>query len=583
MIKYLKTSTIALVCSLVMMSGCYELDRFPQDRLSTETFWQTELQAKQGITACYQAFKWAEVYWRFFGMDCLSDIGVGYDDAGYWDISRGIWTPRTAYVTNRWQQSYQGVSLTNNVIRNVAGMEISEEVKKTIVAEAKFLRAVYYNFLLVHFGGVPIYDESTDYNKEYMTLHKPRSTAEETRAFILADLQEAVDNLPVAWAAGDYGRATRGAAHALRGRVYLYNKQFDLALRDFEEIVLDPDGRGYGYQLHPNYAELFTKTADRSSEMIFAVQNYGVDGFAFGMPYAHFMGSNASVGTSWNNVMPSPSLVDSYELKDGRPFNWNEFIPGYNESREVKEKTLRATLSSDFKTVASYPEFHEELLDMYEQRDPRMKETIILPYTNYLGFIANAPKMTEFVYATGVAIVNGFIVVNRYNNANNYMYLFRKFVPEGNLGGALPPGYRQHVPFNFPIIRYADVLLMLAECYNETGRYAEAVRYINEVRQRPSTNMPAINSGPAWLEAHTRDAIFERIRHERAVELAAEGLRYYDLRRWGLMKEVMNRNVTDAVGNLIYAAKFEDRDYLWPIPIVEMEINPNLTQNPGWH
>ena len=572
--------SIFLICC--MLTSCYKLDRYPQDRLSSGTFWQSEDQLKQAIAACYQSMKWQEVYWRFFGMDCISDIGIGYDDAGYIDISRGIWTPRTGYVTNRWQQTYEGVARVNNLIRNVTEMDVDAESKQLVIAEARFLRALYYNFLLVHFGGVPLYDETTDYNQDYLTLQKTRATADETRAFIIADLQEAIQTLPVAWPTSDYGRATKGAAHALLGKVYLYNEEYKLAATEFEEIVMDPNGLGYGYSLYPNYADLFKDAGDESSEMIFAVQNYGVDGFALGMPYAHFMGSNAAIGTSWNNVMPSPELVDSYELKDGRPFDWDDFIPGYNDSREIREKTLRATLTPDFKSVATYPEFHDELLAMYDQRDPRMQETIILPYTHYLGFIANEEKMTEFVYATGVAIVNGFTVVNRYNNASNYMYLFRKFVPEGNLGGALPPSFRANVPVNFPIIRFADVLLMLAECYNEEGRTDEAVALINRVRQRPSTNMPAINSGPQWLEAHTKEAVFERIKHERAVEFAAEGLRYYDLRRWGLIQDVMNKDVTDAMGNLIYTTKFDNKDLLWPIPAVEIEMNPNLTQNPGW-
>lgn len=575
-------SKLTIISSLLMLFGCYELDRFPEDKLSSATFWQNEAQAKQAIAACYQSMRLQETYYRFFGMDCISDIGIGYDDAGYIDISRGIWNPRTAYVSNRWQQSYEGVARSNNVIRNVVGMDIDENVKNTIIGEAKFLRALFYNFLLTHFGGVPLYDESVDYNQDYQNLHAERVSAEDVKDFILEDLRVAIASLPIIWPTDDYGRATKGAAYALRGKVYLYNEQYDLALQDFEEIVDDPNGEGYGYELNPNYADLFTNEADRSNEMIFAVQNYGVEGFPLGMPYAHFMGSNATLGTSWNNVMPSPDLVDSYEWKDGRPFDWDEFIPGYTENKAIREKTWRATLTADFTRVAQYPEAHQDLLEMYDQRDPRMQETIILPYTNYLGFIANEERMTEFVYASGVALVNGFVVVNRYNNGTNYMYLYRKFVPEGNLGGNLPPGYRANVPFNFPIIRYADVLLMLAECYNETGKIDEAVDLINRVRQRPSTNMPAINSGPSWLEARSKDVVFERIKHERAIELAAEGHRYYDLRRWGLMSQLMNRNITDAVGNLIYTAKFENKDQLWPIPAVEIEVNPNLTQNPGW-
>lgn len=576
---YATTKIMLPVILISLLSGCYELDLYPTSALSPGTFWKTDEHAKQSVNSCYQALKWNETFYRFFGMDCLSDIGTGYDDAGYWDIARGTWTTSIGYALNRWRNSYDAIARTNIAIKNISESEtISEEVKKHTIAEAKFLRALFYNHLLNHFGGVPLYDETTDYNKDYMDMTKPRSSEAETREFILKDLDAAIADLPVTWPAADHGRATRGAAHALKGRVNLYAKQYDAAISDFEEIVLDPSGRGYGYELYPDYADLFTPTADRSSEMIFAIQNYSDGTYAMGMPYAWYMGSNACLGTSWNNVMPSVELADMYELKDGRKFNWDDFIPGFNDSKEVREETFMATLSADGKTVATYPKYYNELLNIYEQRDPRMQQTLILPYTKYLGFVANKDKECEYVVATGVATINGFIVVNRGYKA----YLFRKFVPEGNMGGTLQPTHRGHVAINFPLIRYADVLLMLAECYNEKGRTDDAVKYINMVRQRPSTNLPALNSGPAWLEARTKEAVFERIVQERAVEFPAEGLRYYDIKRWGLIKEIQNKPEKDFLGNTIYENKFEDKDYYWPIPLQEMDRNPNLEQNPGW-
>lgn len=202
-----------------------------------------------------------------------------------------------------------------------------------------------------------------------MELKKPRATAQETRNFILKDLTDAINVLPAKQAPAENGRATKGAAYALRGKVYLYNKQYDLAAKDFEEIVLDPSGKGYGYQLYPDYAGLFLPGGDESSEMIFAIQTYSEVGFLAGMPYAHYMGSNATLGTSWNNVMPSVELVDSYETKDGHPFNWDNYIPGYNGSNTVREETLKATLSADFKTVAAYPKNKAKLLAMYLKAD----------------------------------------------------------------------------------------------------------------------------------------------------------------------------------------------------------------------
>lgn len=577
----MKNKIILLVGVIVLtaiLPSCYDLDRFPQDKLSSGTFWKTDAHAKQAIMSCYQAMKQSEVYNQFFSMDCLTDIGTGYDAQGYWVISRSTWTADDAIARNRWQQTYEGVARANIAIFNISQSEtISEDVKTQTIGEAKFMRALYYFFLINHFGDVPIYDETWDYNANYMDMTNPRDAIGKVRDFIINDLETAINNLPVVWPKSDYGRATKGAAYALRGKVYLYNQQYDLALKDFEEIVLDPNGKAYGYELYPDYAELFLPGGDESSEMIFAIQNMsGTGSFNLGMPYAHYMGSNAAIGVSWNNAMPSAELVDSYELKDGRPFDWDEFIPGFNENKEIREKTFIATLSEDKKTVAQYPEYYDELLDMYEQRDPRMKQTIILPYTNYIGWVGNQNKDCEYVVATGVTTANGFIVVNR----GYKTYLYRKFVPEGDMGGLV--NSRSHIPINYPIIRYADVLLMLAECYNELDQVDKAIACINQVRQRPSTNLPGLNSGPTWLEARTKQDVFKRIMQERAVEFPAEGHRYYDIKRWKLGVEMLNGDEVDFIGTSIYVNKFEEKDYLWPIPTAERDRNPNLTQNPNW-
>ena len=143
---------------------------------------------------------------------------------------------------------------------------------------------------------------------------------------------------------------------------------------------------------------------------------------------------------------------------------------------------------------------------------------------------------------------------------------------------------RSHSPVDFPLIRYADVLLMLAECYNENGNQKAAVEMINKVRQRPSTNMPAINNGDPWMKATTKEEVFQRIVHERAVELACEGHRFGDLKRWGLCEEKLNYEYDDIVGQKLFARKFVARDYKFPIPKEEILRNPALgeQQNPGW-
>ncbi|MDE7147861.1 MAG: RagB/SusD family nutrient uptake outer membrane protein, partial [Duncaniella sp.] len=131
----------------------------------------------------------------------------------------------------------------------------------------------------------------------------------------------------------------------------------------------------------------------------------------------------------------------------------------------------------------------------------------------------------------------------------------------------------------FPLLRLGDVLLMLAEAYNESGATDKDIVEVNKVLAR--VDMPGLDSGPAWLAVGNKEEMAERIRRERAFELAGEGQRYWDLRRWGLLEESV-KDATDIFGDLMYTRSYQPRHELWPIPLVEMERNLNLTQNPGW-
>lgn len=555
-----------------LMSSCYDLDQYPHDKLNSGTFWKTETHAHQGMMSIYNVMKNTNVFGTYFSMDGLAETGWGMLE----DIGQGTYTGRSSTVQSKWQSLYEGVARANVLLQNIDNVEMAEEQKARYKGEARFMRALYYFQLLDLFGGVPLYDETTVVSNDFMNMKKPRSSADEVRQFILDDLQEAINVLPVHWEQTEYGRATRGAAVALRGKVKLYNKDYVGASADFEEIVYDPEGRGYGYGLYPDYAKLFTPEGDTSNEMIFAIQNMGGTGTEYGMPFGLRLGSRSSYGGGWNSFTPTDVLVDMYEKKDGTKFDWEEYIPGFTTSKDIQKETFLAELTNG--VVSKYPEKKELIRQIYENRDPRLEQTIITPYAMYYGCNGTTPKWMEFVLAPGTNENYGYIR----NNRGWFDYLWRKFVPEGDMNGTLTN--REHVPINFPLIRYADVLLMLAECYNEQNRQDDAVALINQVRQRPSTNMPALNSGPAWLEARTKEEVFKRIDHERAIELACEGHRFGDLKRWGLCEERLNFTYDDILGMDRYVRVFVERDYLWPIPAVEFERNENLEgqQNPGW-
>ena len=552
--KYLIAATTAVT---LLLSGCYDLNRVPADQLSSSKFYKNEEHAKEAMMAVYSAMKYEDTFGLQFSMDGLGGIAMGYDNPSYQTFQRGTYDVKNDKVLSKWKHLYEGVARANGVLQNVDKCEMSDQLKAQYKAEAKFMRALYYFALMDFWGGVPLYDETLVVNDSYNKMTNPRSTADSVRTFILKDLDAAVAGLPEKWGKADYGRATKYAALAFKGKVHLYNRDYQKATDCFKQVI----GSGL-YALYDDYANLFKPGGDESSEMIFAIQNMGGVGTDLGMPMCFYMGSRESYGSCWNNVMVSPHFVDTYEYKDGRPFDWDDWFPGIKTDDKIKVKT--------------YPAAKGKLLEMYAQRDPRMNATVLLPYTKYIGWYANAQEDCEFVIAPSITSGKGYVRVN----GNYEIYLWRKFVPEGNMGGAL--NNRAHTPINFPLIRYADVLLMLAECQNELGDQEGAVKLINQVRARKSVEMPGINSGPDYLKATTKAEVFERIRHERAVELAGEGHSFSDMKRWKLLETLNGRTEKDITGRFRYTRVVTARDYLWPIPADEIEKNDKLTQNPNW-
>uniref|UniRef100_A0AB33IVA1 RagB/SusD family nutrient uptake outer membrane protein n=2 Tax=unclassified Prevotella TaxID=2638335 RepID=A0AB33IVA1_9BACT len=565
-----KIYSIILGLPLILtLSGCYDLERVPADQMSASTFYQNEEQTKEAMMAVYSNMQNDHAFGMQFAMDGLGGIAMGYGVYSYQNFQVGTYDVNNSWILNKWTYLFEGVARANNVLQNAEKAKMSDDLKKQYKAEAKFMRALYYFTLMDFFGEVPIYDETVVITDSYADMKKPRNSMDEVRTFILNDLTEASTVLPEKWGKSDAGRATKYAATALMGKVYLYKKDYKNAAANFKKVI---DSKQF--ELYNDYAGLFKPGGDESSEMIFAIQNMGGVGTDHGMPMCFYMGSRETFGSCWNNVMVSPYFVDSYEYKDGKPFNWDDWFPGIQTDDKKKVATFRATLKNG--KVTKYPAGKAKLLEMYDKRDPRMMATVIMPYTRYAGWYANAPEDCEFIIATGITSGNGYIRPNQ----NYETYLWRKFVPEGNMGGAI--NNRQHTPINFPLIRYADVLLMMAECENELGHLDEAVKLINQVRSRESVKMPGINSGPAYLEAKTKEDVFKRIRHERAVEFAGEGLSFSDMKRWKLLEELDGRKENDITGKYRYTRSAKSRDYLWPIPGTEIEKNPDLKQNPGW-
>lgn len=575
-IIYLATMLLAAMT----FTGCYDLETYPGDKVNEGTFYKTGNHAHQGLMGIYGMLRLNEAYGYQFCFDHLGDIAYGYN---YYMMFLATYTDRDGTIQAHWQTFYDGIHRVNTFIRSVKGMRgiITDEQINEYVAEAKFLRAMFYFSLTDLFGGVPYYDESTNVNEEFMNLKQPRSSLEEVRAHILEDLDEAIKYLPVEHAASEYGRATKGAAYALRGKVHLYDKEWQSAINDFEEIVYNKSNN-YGYALDDDYARVFKLyNGAKSPETVFSIQNKSGVGTEYGMQIQALMGCRGAYGSCWNNTVPSTQLVDMYEFKDGRPFNWDEIFPGYNAMTPEQRKELLSVEMDGSGTIVGLREADTaKILSAYTCRDPRLMATVIVPYSHYMGNIGRTTNV-DLIFALNHNLAGNANGGTIQNNAGWVSYLYRKFVTEGDQGGAI--SNRLHTPFAFPLIRFADVLLMLSEAYNEAGQLDKAVTEFNKVRAR--VGMPGLNSGPAWMVVSNKEQMAERIRKERAVEFAGEGLRFSDLRRWGYEIAHKTLNNVDAVniyGEPIYTHLFTERDMLWPIPGVERERNKELTQNPGW-
>lgn len=575
-IIYLATMLLAAMT----FTGCYDLETYPGDKVNEGTFYKTGDHAHQGLMGIYGMLRLNEAYGYQFCFDHLGDIAYGYN---YYMMFLATYTDRDGTIQAHWQTFYDGIHRVNTFIRSVKGMRgiITDEQVNEYVAEAKFLRAMFYFSLTGLFGGVPYYDESTNVNEEFMNLKQPRSSLEEVRAHILEDLDEAIKYLPVEHAASEYGRATKGAAYALRGKVHLYDKEWQSAINDFEEIVYNKSNN-YGYALDDDYARVFKLyNGAKSPETVFSIQNKSGVGTEYGMQIQALMGCRGAYGSCWNNTVPSTQLVDMYEFKDGRPFNWDEIFPGYNAMTPEQRKELLSVEMDGSGTIVGLREADTaKILSAYTCRDPRLMATVIVPYSHYMGNIGRTTNV-DLIFALDHNLAGNANGGTIQNNAGWVSYLYRKFVTEGDQGGAI--SNRLHTPFAFPLIRFADVLLMLSEAYNEAGQLDKAVTEFNKVRAR--VGMPGLNSGPVWMVVSNKEQMAERIRKERAVEFAGEGLRFSDLRRWGYEIAHKTLNNVDAVniyGEPIYTHLFTERDMLWPIPGVERERNKELTQNPGW-
>ena len=350
---------------------------------------------------------------------------------------------------------------------------------------------------------------------------RPANEKSEVVGFVIDELDDIINSsaLPVSYSDGNIGRATLGAALTLKARVALRSNMYQMVI-DATTAVMD---LGI-YSLYPNYGDLFHAVGQNSEEVIFDRQ-FAVGGDT----YNAFGYSAASIGGG-STVEPMQGLFKKYDYTG--PVNPN---------------------------------------DPFENIDPRW---------DFTAYYTGQPIGTSTFNSWPTSTTPDRIASTEFSTI--YGYNLKKWI-DYDVYSANPDAGA----INMILMRYADVLLMYAEAKIELNDIdASVYDAINQIRQRPSVEMPPITSGKS--QAELRDLV----RDERAVELAFEGLRIFDINRWeiGEVKAGPLQGmyyINESTGNweiLSYGtdANFTARDYLWPIPQSEMDINDVLTQNPGY-
>lgn len=483
----MKLKIYLLAGCLLFATSCEDiLNKVPLDSPSSASFFNDKTELDMGILGCYSRLTnritlKGELPW-IVTLDCTTDINWNRDASAIGTLGNGTATSDNSTTRSAWRDFYAVIARTNFLLDNISNAEgkVDAAYLKQVSAEARFLRAYSYFYLTGFFGNVPLITKSISLSEAVM----PSTAQAQIIDFIIKEMDEIAPDLPRNYD-GHSGRATNVAAYFLKAYAALYDKRWTVAAQA-AKAGMDV---GY-YSLDTDYAKLFTYDGENSRERIFTMQYLrGVN--------THIalrqLGSRLSAGVS--NEKPTQAMVDSYECIDGLTIDKS---PLYNPQKP------------------------------YVNRDPRLNMTIAVPGSVYLGFQfeTHPDSLRVWNYNVSPAVrVNNTDATNAF--ATFTSYLWRKWTDVKDLG------YTQECAGDIILMRYADLLLMYAEAKIEANEIDNSVyQAINAVRNR--VKMPSVTPGKTQAELRSI------IRRERKVELAMEGRRLFDIRRWRIAEKVMN-------------------------------------------
>lgn len=541
--KYL--SIIAAALLMGSFSSCSDfLDRYPLEELSDESFWKTEKDAEMAVSNLYNVLPTWDV-----------DEAINSDDAVHgikWaagNQSKGVYDP----ADYGWSGEYGYIRQANLVLEKIQEMDLSEDAYKKLEGQARFFRAYTYFTLIRSFGAVPYIDKPLELTDVENITRTPK---DEVYAKVMEDFDIAIANLPVQWDEANSGRITKGAAMAMKARAALYYNNWETAMTEAKNVMDLGQYELYDKDNTGRYKELFWEVADGCDEFILSVQ--------FNAPTrTHYLiGWECFPTLGWGGLNPTQSLVDAFEDINGAPIT---------SEASVYDPT-----------------------NPFANRDPRLEVNVLHDGETMYGVTIKVAPLSS----------SGNTGIGQHGDATATGYYQQKWLDPS----IDPQSTGWDMGKDWVVIRYAEVLLTYAEAKNELSPLdPSAFDAVNQVRHR--VGMPDLQNTDPTKPTYcgTQDDLRKRIWNEWRVEFALEGgKRQWDIRRWGIAKDVLNAPfeglrytlVDDPnapkgdngkkcilyVGEPLKLAgsHYEDHNYLLPIPQTEIDLNPKLEQNPGY-
>lgn len=540
--QIIKPNSLVLLLLLVVAS-CKKLDLVPTDRFTDATYWTSSDKAATVLNTAYGQMFGAATFFYNEGLSDNAYSGRG-DQQGVTSIASGLADASLPRFKDEWNGRYQCIKTCNILLENIDRVPgFDEALKNRMKSEARVIRAYQYFQLYTWYGDVPLFDKDISVTESQTIARTPRRQVVD---FVLKELDEAATTLPLntQYAAGDRGRITKGAALALKARALLYEGRWQDVINTTEPFIT---GNTVGtYSLFNSYEGLFLPQNEYNSEVIFDLQ-FVPESRTYNV---FFDLAPLAVGARLNAMAPTQELVDDYIMLNGKGIK--EAASGYDENDPYSNRDPRLTYSIVYHNYK------------WKKPDNSIQTIYIKP-----GSDPASTKLDEYL-AGSVSSPTGYYIRKYYDPAsiNNF-----------NSG------------LNLILIRYADILLMYAEAKNELNQLTADVwnQTIRALRVRAGfTEAEALNFNAAWT-ADQRTAI---IRRERRTELALEGLRIFDIRRWKTAETVLNGWVHGAkygepsVDNgyiRVNQRSFDPaKHYLWAVPRDERNLNKNLSQNNSW-